>query len=72
MAIKLKDPLILRDAAREYGVSYQWLRNEAQKRGTVRWQRMGKFVLVERADVEKVAADRQVIEKLLAARRGAK
>ena len=62
--IDLEDPMILRDAARRFGVSYMWLRRQAQEAGTVRWQKVGKYVLVERADVEKVTSTRRKIEEL--------
>jgi hypothetical protein len=64
-----KDPMVLRDAAREFGLNYMWLRKRI-KDGDLPAIRVGKYVVVSRADVAKLATpEAKLLEQLMAARR---
>lgn len=68
MTDDIRDPVILSEAARQFGVDRRWLRNQVKK-GVIKSVKVGHHVLVERGDVAKIAPARLMLEKALADRR---
>ncbi len=69
--MKLKDPVVLRDIAREYGIDWQWLRR--QSRATpprIRSQKVGRYLMLEREDVEALVSERKAAERITRRRQG--
>ena len=68
MTDEIRDPVILSEAARQFGVDRRWLRNQVKK-GVISSVKVGHHVLVERGDVAEIAPARLTLEKALADRR---
>jgi hypothetical protein len=64
----IKDPILLSDAQEKYGVGRKWIQAR-MKRGEIRFERAGKYVLVEESDVKRLAPRMDLVEKALAKRK---
>lgn len=54
---KIEDPILLHHAEKEFGMGRKWMLARME-RGEIQHQRVGRYVVLERTDVEKLVGDR--------------